>query len=75
MSPDGSGQTRLTNETGDFIPTWAPDGRHIAVMRNMGDGNFDIFAMRADGAGQINLTNHPAADRFPDWGRGPSQRP
>jgi Tol biopolymer transport system component len=69
MAPDGSGQTRLTNETADFVPDWSPDGTRIAFMRSI-DGAADIFVMRADGTGQANLTNHPAADRFPNWGRG-----
>ena len=31
------------------------------------DGNWEIYVMNADGSGQTNLTNDPAADTFPDW--------
>lgn len=41
-------------------------------MRNIADAT-DVFTMRADGTGQVNLTNHPAADRFRDWGQGAGQ--
>ena len=30
-------------------------------------GNLDIFAMNADGAGLVNLTNDPAEDGLPAW--------
>jgi hypothetical protein len=39
-------------------------------MQLLGETDFEIFAMHADGTGQVNLTEHPAVDRFPDWGRG-----
>src|SRR5437867_4359253 len=31
------------------------------------DGSWEIFAMNADGSGQVNLTNNPAYDDFPVW--------
>jgi len=31
------------------------------------DGNFEIYAMNADGTGTTRLTSDPAADRFPAW--------
>ena len=31
------------------------------------DGNGEIYAMNADGSGQINLTNNPATDGAPSW--------
>src|SRR5437016_2932368 len=31
------------------------------------DGNFEIYAMNADGTGVTRLTNHPAADAKPSW--------
>src|SRR3954469_3700262 len=34
MNPDGTGQTRLTNDpAGDFGPAWSPDGTKIAFNR------------------------------------------
>jgi len=47
-------------------PQWSPDGGKIAFMISSDDGHkmlgADIYVMRADGAGKINLTN--SADRL-----------
>ncbi len=65
MNPDGSGQTRLTNNPGsDFAPTLSPDGSKIAFWSNR-DGNNEVYIMNVDGTGQTNLTNNPADDAFP----------
>jgi len=38
------------------------------------DGNYEIYVMAADGSGQTNLTNNPAAeDSFPVWSRNGKQ--
>ena len=31
------------------------------------DGNFEVYAMNADGADQTNLSNNAASDRDPAW--------
>src|SRR5207249_3093789 len=31
------------------------------------DGNYEVYAMNADGTGQTNLTNNAAADKDPAW--------
>ncbi len=67
MNPDGSGQTRVTkNLTGDFNPTWSPDGRMIAFQSDR-DGNSEIYVMDADGSGQTRITDDPGEDLVPDW--------
>ncbi len=76
MDVDGGNPRKLTNHTaGDGNPDWSPDGRHIAFHseRNR-DWEFDIkrknleiYVMNTDGTNFINLTNHPAEDRQPDW--------
>lgn len=38
----------------------------IAFVSNR-TGNNDIYVMRPDGSGLVNLTNHPASDRLPAW--------
>ena len=43
-----------------------PDGSRIAFDSDR-DGNGDIYVMKADGSGQINLTNNPALDAHPAW--------
>ena len=49
MNADGSGQTRLTNNSvRDDYPTWSPDGRTIAFVRQ-NSGTYSINLMNADG--------------------------
>ena len=31
------------------------------------DGNFEVYAMNADGSSQTDLTNNPALDQAPAW--------
>ena len=74
MNPDGSGQTRLTNNSErDSRPSWSPDGRRIAYKeRNGGDGApDDLRVMNADGSGDMALlpdvidsTNIPPFNRW-----------
>ena len=62
MNPDGSNQTRLTNNTAtDYYPAISSDGNQIAFASNR-NGNSEIYVMNADGTGQIRLTNHPQTD-------------
>jgi Tol biopolymer transport system component len=67
MDPDGTGQTRLTdNPADDYAPAWSPDRSKIAFTSER-DGNREIYVMNADGTGQTRLTNNPADDTYPDW--------
>jgi len=67
MNPDGSGQTRLTdNSSDDYAASWSPDGEKIAFSSYLGD-NDEIHVMNADGSGQTRVTDNPAHDRFPSW--------
>ena len=65
MNADGSGRSSLVEhrQTGDN-PDWSPDGKKIAF--EAGNGYSDIFVMNADGTGQTNLTNNPAANDADD---------
>ena len=52
MNPDGIGQTRLTNNTADYVhPAWSPDGSKIAFQSSL-EGNDEIYVMNADGTGK-----------------------
>jgi dipeptidyl aminopeptidase/acylaminoacyl peptidase len=53
---------QLTDNPGDSQPDFSPDGRLIAFVR---DG--DIYAMRADGSGQHQLTSGPEVDARPEF--------
>ena len=45
MNPDGSEQTRLTNnEAFDVVPSWSPDGQKIAFTSGR-DGNAEVYVM------------------------------
>lgn len=63
-------ETNLTSDPSfmDFDPSWSPDGTTIAfVSVRVGQGNVDVWTMRADGSGRQRLTNDPAPDLSPDW--------
>jgi Tol biopolymer transport system component len=67
MNPDGSGQTRLTNNGAqDYFPTWSPDATRIGFVSDR-DGNNEIYVINADGSGLTRLTNSPASDFYPAW--------
>lgn len=67
MNPDGSNQTRLTNNSAfDYFPAISPDGNRIAFS-SFRDGNHEIYVMNSDGTGQTRLTNHPDVDSQPSF--------
>jgi Tol biopolymer transport system component len=67
MNADGSGATRLTNNsTYDHAPAWSPDGERIAFVSGR-NGSSEIYVMNADGSEQTNLTNNLADDTDPSW--------
>ena len=68
MNPDGTNQTRLTNNpASDNRPDWSPDGSKI-VFASSRDGNSEIYVMDPDGTNQTRLTNNQALDSTPFWG-------
>lgn len=66
MRPDGSQQTRVTNQPGlDLSPAFSPDGERIAFAHGP-DGSQTIWVMNRDGSGLTQLTfSGDAGD--PDW--------
>ena len=67
MNSDGSGQTRLTNDSAwHSLPRWSPDGHRIAFQSYL-DGDWEIILMNADGSGQTRLTDNSAGDAEPSW--------
>jgi TolB protein len=58
MNIDGTGQTRLTNNTvGEAYAVWSADARQIAFNRGG-----DLWLMNADGSNQRNISNTASRD-------------
>lgn len=70
VNADGTGLHPLTKEVAGYNenPVWSPDGTMIAFWSDR-TGNHEIFSIKLDGTGLINLTNHPAADENPSWSK------
>jgi Tol biopolymer transport system component len=67
MNADGTGQTRLTNNSVfDQEPAWSPDGKKIAYW-SFSARNNEIYVMNADGSARTRLTNHRGTDGAPAW--------
>jgi TolB protein len=62
MRPNGSSVRQLTfNDAEEFHPDWSPDSRRITFTTDR-DGDFEVYAMRADGSDPTNVTADPAGD-------------
>ena len=66
---EGQQQAGAPTPTASLTPGAPATGR-IAFTSNR-DGNLEIYAMNADGTGQVNLTNNPATDTYPAWSPAP----
>jgi TolB protein len=76
VSATGGGEHRLTDAHGDAAtpsglffqiePAWSPDGSTIAFASKR-SGNFDLYAMSADGSGTRRLTSTKEDDTQPTW--------
>jgi Tol biopolymer transport system component len=67
MNADGTGQQFLTSnwtDSSDGGPTWTPDGKWILFSSDYG-GPHDIWAMRPDGTGRVQLTHTPEQEAAP----------
>ena len=72
---DGSGALQLTDEAaGSGWPVWSPDGQSIAFDSDRSDPDLgddlpvnDVFVMRPDGTGVVNLTGAVGFSGDPAW--------
>ena len=70
MNPDGTGQTRLTNNAaGDAYGVWSPDGKRIAFASTRDNAYGDIYTMNPDGSGIVRLTNSVGSSTQPTWSK------
>jgi Tol biopolymer transport system component len=75
VHPDGTGLTPIHLRIGTsryfaFEPDWSPDGTRIVFCMWLG-GQEDIYTANADGSNVVRITNTPAIENGPDWGRLP----
>jgi len=69
LRPDGGGLRRVVAAGGD--PAFSPDGRWLAFVWNR-DGNQELYKVRADGGGMVQLTNtYGITEGAPGWQRTP----
>lgn len=62
VSSNGGAAVALTqNDAYDYMPVWSHDGKTIAFASDR-NGNFDVFAMPAEGGEPTRLTYHSAAE-------------
>jgi Tol biopolymer transport system component len=83
MQPDGSAQTRLTNNTAaDDEPAWLPaDGSRLAFESDRASGGgcdepdcgYDIWSMVADGSSPVQLTSDQGDETRPSYSPDGSQ--
>jgi hypothetical protein len=66
MNADGNGEMRLTTTSpfNSSQPSWSPDGRRL-LLRSNRDGDYDVWAMNADGTNAQQVLNDPGDERYP----------
>jgi len=69
MGADGSAEIDVSGDRiVDDAPAWSPDGRSIAFVAylhgadpfTIGQGDAEIFVVRADGGGRTDVSRNPA---------------
>jgi len=55
-------------ESAQTTPVVDISATRIVFSSNRDYAEREIYVMNADGSGQTNITNHPAADSNPSWG-------
>lgn len=47
-------------------PSWSPDGEYVVFSSDL-DGDYDLYAVRPNGSGLIQITNNSSDETFPVW--------
>lgn len=69
MNADGSGSRLITGQLvswRDARPAWSSDGSYLAFVGDA-TGNEEVYVIRSDGTGLMNLTSNFAEDAAPAW--------
>ena len=68
IKPDGGDERAISSENLTFHgpPAWSPDGSKIAFNSNR-SGNWEIWAMDADGGNCVKLTAMKKLNSLPRW--------
>ncbi|MGE5179555.1 MAG: TolB family protein [Bacteroidota bacterium] len=66
INADGTG---LSSPVQGRDARWSPDGTRIIFVTDAFDGNEEIYTARLDGSDPKNLSNNPANESEPDWGK------
>jgi Tol biopolymer transport system component len=66
MGTDGSGAKPVSAGPQDHHPAWSPSGKLLLFARST-TSNIDLFTVRAEGTGEVQLTNTPGLDFQGAW--------
>lgn len=68
MDANGANVQQITTSAVDEkSPTWSPDGTLLAYSKRSEAFNDDIFALTIASGVEVNLTDTPGYDGFPQW--------
>ena len=73
ISPDGSGEVKITSDAKNYTPKWSPGGKQIAYVHETAAGAHEIWLMNGDGSSKhkvaITGSNPFGAAWSPDGNR------
>jgi TolB protein len=85
LAENGTDLVQVTNGDYDNVgPSWSPDGAYLVFASNRGSrkppkgfevstglvvGTFNLFALKTDGSGLVQLTDGKAQSIQPNWGK------
>lgn len=67
VNVDGSGVQRLMDACEGYFDGWSPSGEQVAFTLSPASGAPDVYAVKADGTGGVNLTGSPVWESDSQW--------